>query len=97
MRYAGMPALNISILVVAFFRFVRNQEATSGSAAVNRHITVNPRIISLNNKLTGFKSDVISCLDHHGFDAPDMPAARGGLVFKAAAIVIFGHAAILRI
>ena len=97
MRHEGMTAFDVSALVVAFFGFIGNLETASGNAVVNHHITVNPRIVSLYNKLTGFKSDVIGSLDHHGFDAPEVPADRVWLVFKPDTIVIFGHAAVLRI
>jgi hypothetical protein len=40
MRHEGMPALNVSALVVAFFGFVGNLEAAAGMCSLSAHRTI---------------------------------------------------------
>jgi hypothetical protein len=40
MRHEGMPALDVSALVVAFFGFIGNLEAASGMFSLPTHRTI---------------------------------------------------------
>lgn len=71
-----------------------HRAATLGDCAFNHHLAVDVRGIGLHDKLSGFEADTICRLNHSGFDAPDMPAPSGGLVFKPAAVRVQPHAAV---
>ena len=55
--------------------------APLGDCAVYHHLAVDVNGVDLHDKLSDFEANIVCHLNHYGFDAPDMPAPSGRLVF----------------